>query len=225
MEEEEELGWWCPYSPFPTFQGVEPFPQCPPLHHPTSPLHPRARWWRRRRAWWRRSTSPPAPWSSLTTAPHPPPPILMGQTRESTMPALTQVTWQTRDNAEKGGSGIWSCLCQKLSQMHIAKTGRISNAAAVIVFGCTHFQRSYFSPHYLPALFTANIHAAVVIWLHICCLLLARGLPVLVHRLNFVLVQPVSEQCSDTNCSISGLPQANKTQRKICHLLKRGCCW
>ena len=105
MEEEEELGWWCPYSLFPIFLGVEPFPLCRPLHHPTS-LHPRARW-RRRRAWWRRSTSPPARWSSSTTAPPPPPPTLMGLTRESTTPALTQVTCQTWQDCK---GRIWNMV-------------------------------------------------------------------------------------------------------------------
>ena len=54
----------------------------------------------------------------------------------------------------------------KLSQLHNAHCQNRQNkqcSAAVIVFGLTHFERSYFSPHYLPALFTANIHAAVEI--------------------------------------------------------------
>ena len=53
-------------------------------------------------------------------------------------------------------------LLKTVSGAEIAKTDRWkSYAAAGTVFGCTHFERSYSSPHYLPGLFIANIPAVV----------------------------------------------------------------
>ena len=54
-------------------------------------------------------------------------------------------------------------LLKIVSGAEIAKTGTRwkSYAAAGTVFGCTYFERSYFSAHYLPGLFTANIPAVV----------------------------------------------------------------
>ena len=54
-------------------------------------------------------------------------------------------------------------LLKIVSGAEIAKTDRWkSYAAAGTVFGCTYFERSYFSAHYLPpGLFTANIPAVV----------------------------------------------------------------